>query len=374
MRQLTIAALSALSLVVLACGGMPNESAALGNDDELSEPLAPLGGHFFSLPLARGESTIRDFAVDASGVYYVTANAPDPNQPRETLGRVAQVSKRGGFPHVIVAHQRGGGSIASNARSLFWSGAAVDASGVESPALFTRSKLGGPVHRFAASWAGFISGALEQPPYLLADDQQVYAMGDEEFLYRIPIFAQKPVLLAQSADHFAIAQDRDEVFLSEGRNCSSFIAEIRKNAPGAVSQGAPSPFASFIDDESVVCVVWSMAISESTLYWTTIFDGILSAHLNGAPAPADAPQLLLPPAGTDFDSIFAQSARYLTVIPPNLYFTTGDGALKRMATSGGPVTTVVASGVNPDVRISADADSVYWVSAAGDRLLRTRVR
>jgi hypothetical protein len=133
-----------------------------------------------------------------------------------------------------------------------------------------------------------------------------------------------------------------------------------------VDQGTPGSTATFIDDTNFVCVVWSMAISKSALYWVSIFDGVIAAHLSGAPNPADPPRMLVPPELTE--NAFDTSPRQIVVLPPNLYFTTGDGKLKRVAESGGAVTTVVESGVNPNIRISADANGIYWVASGADQI------
>jgi hypothetical protein len=356
---------------LVACGSAPGTDVGQADGESADELLAPRGGHFFTQTLARGETLIRDLAADGSSVYYVSAAASDPSQPLNTVGRAVAVSKLGGRPRVLDAALQGGGSIAVNDRSVFFT-ATVDAVNGRQPAIFSQPKFGGRKSRFAPSFSSGISDNSD-PPLLLADDLQVYATDGIEELYRIPIATQSPVALLQSADHVSIAVSPREVFLAEGRNCSSFIAEIRKNAPAnTVSEGAPSPFASFIDDENVVCVVWSMAVSGSTLYWNSLFGGLFSAHLNGAPALPDTPKLLLASDPSDGDSL--NGMRYIAVVPPNLYFTTADGTLKSIPEQGGAVTTVVASDVNPDVRIGADNDSVYWVSSAADQLRRTRVR
>ena len=353
-----------------ACGNAPDSDFVQADGESQSELLPPQGRHFSTRTLASGEMLIRDLAVDGRSVYYVSAAASDPSQPLDTIGRAVAVSKFGGPPRVLAANLRRGGSIAVNGRSVFFTSVVDTASGLQ-PAIFSQPKLGGRTSRFAP---GFSSpGDTGDQPLLLADDQQVYATDGIEELYRIPIATQSPIPLLQSADHVSIASSPREVFLSEGRNCSSFIAEIRKNAPAStVSEGVPSAFASFIDDESVVCVVWSMAVSGSTLYWNSLFGGIFSAHLNGAPALPGAPTLLLASDPTDGDS--EHGMRYIAVVPPNLYFSTADGTLKSIPEHGGAVTTVVASDVSPDVRIGADDDSVYWVSSAADQLRRTRVR
>ena len=82
--------------------------------------------------------------------------------------------------------------------------------------------------------------------------------------------------------------------------------------------------------------------------------------------------MTLVPPDTSVD--FSTNPQWLTVVPPYLYWSTNDGKLQRIPETGGTVTTLVASGVNPTVRITADADSVYWVSANADQLERTRVR
>src|SRR5262249_11839512 len=103
--------------------------------------------------------------------------------------------------------------------------------------------------------------------------------------------------------------------------------------------------------------------------WTTLFDGVLSAHLNGAPNATDAPVTLVPPA-LDADS----AARWIAVVPPNVYYSIGTGALMRVSETGGTPSTVVESGVNPNVRLAADSESGYWVNAPADTIERTRVK
>lgn len=366
---------AAIACCLAACSAAPPAENLPAEDERADALLAPRGGRFFTQTLVQRETEIRDIAVDDRSVYYVSAAVPDPNQPRNTTGRAAAVSKFGGFLRVIAPALKGGGSIAVNGFSVFFTGAVETGSGL-TPAIFTQSKFGGRVTRFAPSFPGTIPGifpgnAPEQPPFLLADDRQLYAVGDLAIFYRIPFADQKPIALVQSADHVSIAQSAREAFVSEGRNCSGFIAEIRKDAPGDIgSSVAPSPFASFIADESRICFVWSMAVSGSTLYWNSIFDGLFAAHLNGAPAAPGVPTLLLSPDPNDLD----HSPRFLAVVPPNLYFTTADGALKSIPQAGGAVNTVVAGGVNPNVRIAADANSIYWVSTNADQVRRTRVR
>jgi hypothetical protein len=372
----TVHCLSFVTLSLLAgCGaGAPTDDVAERSADQ-EDGLGALGfGGVVTTTLVSGEGPIRDLAVDDASVYWITARFADSTTvTTDSVGHVAQISKYGGRPRVLAAQQHGGGSIAVNRSSVFWTGSAEGAQGPQA-AIFKLSKRGGPRTRFSPSWPGFIPAMFpgnppEEPPWLVVDEQQVYAVGDLERLYRIPISSQAPEFLVQGTNHTSLAVDAAEVFDSECRTCSGFIAEAPKSTSTSAPDGS-NPDIAFVTDEETVCCVWSMAVSGSTLYWSSE-DGILAAHLNGAPTPPDpAVTLVPPPAVLDLNKI----NHWIAVVPPNVYWSTADGTLMRVGQAGGAAHTVIAKGVNPNVRLMADSDSIYWVSAAGDAIHRTRVR
>jgi len=360
---------SLLGLSLASCSGAGEPSVGEASDGEQAAELSR------ALPsttaLLTHEHQIRDLAVEDGEVYWISAAVADPNQPLVSTGRVGRISKQGGKAHVIASNQHGGGAVAVNGKNVYWTASATN-NGTPVPAIFSAPRAGGTAVRFAPTWTGFVPGiypgnAPMDPPYLLADSERVYALGDGGRLYRIPIATQTPEFIVQGANHTSIALSSGEMFESECRTCGGFVSETSKKAPSVNEFQGAGAATSFIFDN--VCCVWSMAVSHSSLYWASVFDGIVSAQLNGAPSPAGAPSTLVPPSEDPNDA-----ARWIAVVGSNLYWSTAGGALRSVPQAGGTVTTIVASGVDPDTRIAADSDSVYWVSANATSIERTRVR